>query len=158
MNFLRTISMPAVFFSAKCLLLWHHLLGKIVIIRIFAWTNLFNFIRITRQILITSYSIRRVVPRHRDRTVTTDYCDVISPHVYTKEWDGIVEIVPSTHPTQLPPFPPHSPQLFVLVPMLTEDIVLVILLKPLLWSPYVIGQTIIFMPCDFYLLSSFFLA
>jgi len=26
----------------------------------------------------------------------------------------------------------------------------------LLWSPYVIGQTIIFLPCDFYLLSSFF--
>ena len=27
---------------------------------------------------------------------------------------------------------------------------------PLLWSPYVIGQTIIFLPCDFYLLSSIF--
>ena len=26
----------------------------------------------------------------------------------------------------------------------------------LLWSPYVIGQTIIFLPCDFYLLLSFF--
>jgi len=26
----------------------------------------------------------------------------------------------------------------------------------LLWSPYVIGQTIIFLPCDFYLLPSFF--
>ena len=26
-----------------------------------------------------------------------------------------------------------------------------------LWSPYVIGQTIIFLPCDFYLLSFFFL-
>jgi len=26
-----------------------------------------------------------------------------------------------------------------------------------LWSPYVIGQAIIFLPCDFYLLSSFFL-
>jgi len=26
----------------------------------------------------------------------------------------------------------------------------------LLWSPYVIGQTIIFLPCDFYLLSFFF--
>jgi len=26
----------------------------------------------------------------------------------------------------------------------------------LLWSPYVIGQTIIFLPCDFYLLSSSF--
>jgi len=25
-----------------------------------------------------------------------------------------------------------------------------------LWSPYVIRQTIIFLPCDFYLLSSFF--
>jgi len=25
----------------------------------------------------------------------------------------------------------------------------------LLWSPYVTGQTIIFLPCDFYLLSSF---
>ena len=25
-----------------------------------------------------------------------------------------------------------------------------------LWSPYVIGQTIIFLPCDFYLLSFFF--
>ena len=25
-----------------------------------------------------------------------------------------------------------------------------------LWSPYVIGQTIIFLPCDFYLLISFF--
>ena len=25
-----------------------------------------------------------------------------------------------------------------------------------LWSPYVIGQTIIFLPCDFYLSSSFF--
>jgi len=25
----------------------------------------------------------------------------------------------------------------------------------LLWSPYVIGQTIIFLPCDFYLLSIF---
>jgi len=25
-----------------------------------------------------------------------------------------------------------------------------------LWSPYVIGQTIIFLPCDFYLLLSFF--
>jgi len=25
----------------------------------------------------------------------------------------------------------------------------------LLWSPYVIGQTIIFLPCDFYLLLSF---
>jgi len=31
-------------------------------------------------------------------------------------------------------------------------------LDPLLWSPCVIGQTIIFLPCDFYLLSSFFLA
>ena len=30
-----------------------------------------------------------------------------------------------------------------------------LLLVPLLWSPYVIGQTIIFLPCDFYL--SFFL-
>ena len=29
-------------------------------------------------------------------------------------------------------------------------------LEVLLWSPYVIGQTIIFLPCDFYLLSSFF--
>jgi len=28
----------------------------------------------------------------------------------------------------------------------------------LLWSPYVIGQTIIFLPCDFYLLLSFFLS
>jgi len=28
----------------------------------------------------------------------------------------------------------------------------------LLWSPYVIGQTIIFLPCDFYLLLLFFLA
>ena len=28
---------------------------------------------------------------------------------------------------------------------------------PSLWSPYVIGQTIIFLLCDFYLLSSFFL-
>jgi len=27
---------------------------------------------------------------------------------------------------------------------------------PSLWSPYVIGQTIIFLPCDFYLSSSFF--
>ena len=27
----------------------------------------------------------------------------------------------------------------------------------ILWSPYVIGQTVIFLPCDFYLLSSFFL-
>jgi len=26
----------------------------------------------------------------------------------------------------------------------------------LLWSPYVIGQTIIFLPCSFFLLSSFF--
>jgi len=26
----------------------------------------------------------------------------------------------------------------------------------LLWSPYVIGQTIIFLPCDFFLSSSFF--
>ena len=26
-----------------------------------------------------------------------------------------------------------------------------------LWSPYIIGQTIIFLPCDFYFLSSFFL-
>jgi len=26
----------------------------------------------------------------------------------------------------------------------------------LLWSPYVIGQTIIFLSCDFYLSSSFF--
>jgi len=25
-----------------------------------------------------------------------------------------------------------------------------------LWSPYVIGQTIIFLPCDFYLSSFFF--
>jgi len=25
-----------------------------------------------------------------------------------------------------------------------------------LWSPYIIGQTIIFLPCDFYLLSIFF--
>jgi len=29
-------------------------------------------------------------------------------------------------------------------------------LRPLLWSPYVIGQTIIFLPCSFFL-SSFFL-
>jgi len=28
----------------------------------------------------------------------------------------------------------------------------------LLWSPYVIGQTIIFLPYDFYLSSSFFLS
>jgi len=28
----------------------------------------------------------------------------------------------------------------------------------LLWPPYVIGQAIIFLPCGFYLLSSFFLA
>ena len=28
--------------------------------------------------------------------------------------------------------------------------------KVFLWSPYVIGQTIIFLPCDFYLLSFFF--
>jgi len=30
-------------------------------------------------------------------------------------------------------------------------------LYPFLWSPYVIGQTIIVLPCDFYLLSFFFL-
>ena len=29
-------------------------------------------------------------------------------------------------------------------------------LRQFLWSPYVIGQTIIFLPCDFYLSSSFF--
>ena len=29
---------------------------------------------------------------------------------------------------------------------------------PLLWSPYLIGQTIIFLPCDFFLLVSFFLS
>jgi len=29
---------------------------------------------------------------------------------------------------------------------------------PFLWSPYVIGQTVIFLPCDFYLLSFFFLS
>jgi len=33
---------------------------------------------------------------------------------------------------------------------------LAMLLTTLLWSPYVIGQTIIFLPCDFYLSSFFF--
>jgi len=32
------------------------------------------------------------------------------------------------------------------------------LLAHLLWSPYIIGQTIIFLPCYFYLLLFFFLA
>jgi len=31
-----------------------------------------------------------------------------------------------------------------------------VVVKRSLWSPYVIGQTIIFLPCDFYLLLSFF--
>jgi len=31
-----------------------------------------------------------------------------------------------------------------------------VIYNTILWSPYVIGQTIIFLPCDFYLLSSFF--
>jgi len=36
-----------------------------------------------------------------------------------------------------------------------KGIIFLILLNDLvLWSPYVIGQTIIFLPCDFYLLSS----
>ena len=32
-----------------------------------------------------------------------------------------------------------------------------LILLSFLWSPYVIGQTIIFLPCSFFLLSSFFL-
>ena len=29
-------------------------------------------------------------PQHRDRNVTTDYCDVTSPHVLTSTFDGDV--------------------------------------------------------------------
>ena len=27
-------------------------------------------------------TVRRVAPQHRDRIMTTDYCDAISPHVF----------------------------------------------------------------------------
>jgi len=39
-----------------------------------------------------------------------------------------------------------------------ELFTVIVKLLVLLWSPYVIGQTIIFLPCDFYLLLSFFLS
>jgi len=58
--FLHTIYMAAVFppwcgaSSDKCLLLWHRLLGTIVITWEFSQTNWFNFIRITR--LISKHS------------------------------------------------------------------------------------------------------
>ena len=41
-----------------------------------------------------------------------------------------------------------------IAPAIAEDCSILVVL--FLWSPYVIGQTIIFLPCDFYLLSSFF--
>jgi len=38
----------------------------------------------------------------------------------------------------------------------SEDFIITVLTPfSFLWSPYVIGQTVIFLPCDFYLLSSF---
>jgi len=52
--------------------------------------------------------------------------------------------------------------LLIFVAVLVAIILLVIIAcrrrktRYCLWSPYVIGQTIIFLPCDFYLLSSFF--
>ena len=63
---------------------------------------------------------------------TTDYCNVVtSPYVYAcafvKYYIGPIQL--NEH---------HSKRNF-------------------LWSPYVIGQTIIFLPCNFYL-RSFFLA
>ena len=38
----------------------------------------------------------------------------------------------------------------------TNNFSMIVVMGPFqfLWSPYVIGQTIIFLPCDFYLLSS----
>jgi len=36
--------------SAKCLLFWHHFLGKIAIVRTYSETNWFNFIQTTWQI------------------------------------------------------------------------------------------------------------
>jgi len=43
-----------------------------------------QFSRITRRIFTTSlHTIRRVAPQHRDRSVTTDDCDVASPYVYS---------------------------------------------------------------------------
>jgi len=43
--------------TAKCLLLWHHLLGKMAVIRTFSQTDRFNFIRITRQTFTTQYAV-----------------------------------------------------------------------------------------------------
>jgi len=44
---------PAMAKSGKCLLLWHYLLGKLVIIWTASWTNWFNLIRIARQTFTT---------------------------------------------------------------------------------------------------------
>jgi len=37
-------------------------------------------------------------------------------------------------------------------------VVIIIIIMQLLWLPYVIGQTIIFLPCDFFISSFYFLA
>ena len=57
--------------SAKCFLLGHHFLSKIALIRTFAWTNWYNFIRKTRQIFTTWLrAVRRCWP-----TEWRSYCD-----------------------------------------------------------------------------------
>jgi len=68
--------------SAKCILLWHHFLSKIVIIRAFSSTNWFNFIWITPKNVYHLTSQYVVLPAtYRDRIVTTDYRDVTLPYV-----------------------------------------------------------------------------
>ena len=68
----------------KCLLLKHQFLSKWVIIRTFSKNQLVQFYsnNATNLYHLTSHGIRRVVPQHRDRIVTTDYCDVTSSYVY----------------------------------------------------------------------------
>jgi len=55
-----------------------------VIIRTFSKNQLVQFYsnNATNIYHLTSHGIRRVVPQHRDRIVTTDYCDVTSSYVY----------------------------------------------------------------------------
>ena len=86
--------MPAVFLpwygasSAKCLLLWHHVLSEINNNTDIFLNQRINFTRITRQIFtIELHTVRRVAPQHRDCNVITEHCDVTSPYVYNSTAD-----------------------------------------------------------------------
>ena len=61
-----------------------------------------------------SMSVRRVAPQHRDRIVTTDYCDVTSPYVYSHRLTEPRK-PPTTSTSPLPSREVRSNVIFVIV-------------------------------------------